>query len=250
MCLLLITFCPCLSHPPQIPAIRWRPALSHPRRRLWNLFHWWTGRAAVLLAVANIFYGLINVLDVSAGAWGAYTAVFSVIVAAGIAKDRCEGRLAGGYVCVSVAGWLAGSPIAPKIDMPALLLAAAHLLACPLTVQLQLPAPAAARGQDGEWRQQQRCCHHWQHCSHRPGGWTGRAVMRALVAFETQSPAGLLHLANQHCAGADAPVCSTIDPNPSIPPTKLASLERPLFFSPFFARSQSPLSPMRTVSLT
>lgn len=71
----------------QIPAIRWRPALSHPRRRLWNLFHWWTGRAAVLLAVANIFYGLINVLDVSAGAWGAYTAVFSVIVAAGIAKD-------------------------------------------------------------------------------------------------------------------------------------------------------------------
>lgn len=39
----------------QIPALRWRPAPSSPRRRLWNVSHWWIGRAAVLVAVANIF---------------------------------------------------------------------------------------------------------------------------------------------------------------------------------------------------
>jgi hypothetical protein len=92
----------------------------------------------VLLAVANIFYGLINVLDVSAGAWGAYTAVFSVIVAAGIAKDRCGG---GGQ-----AGWsggrLAGSYIASKGDMPALLLACTDRFWCSFNY-LHLPPPGA-----------------------------------------------------------------------------------------------------------
>lgn len=97
--------------------------LLYPRR--------WIGRAAVLVAVANIYYGerqcfptegaverraavstkrcralyvpppaasslrrltasvagFINVLDVSPGAWAAYTAVFGVIVGAAILKE-------------------------------------------------------------------------------------------------------------------------------------------------------------------
>ncbi|KAL4422108.1 hypothetical protein ABPG77_003393 [Micractinium sp. CCAP 211/92] len=66
---------------------RLRPSLVSRYRRTWNLYHWWQGRAAVVLAVANIYYGMINIQALGAGAWGAYTAVFGVIVASAIAMD-------------------------------------------------------------------------------------------------------------------------------------------------------------------
>lgn len=42
--------------PMQLPALRWRPKLTSPHRRLFNLCHWYIGRVAVILAVSNIFY--------------------------------------------------------------------------------------------------------------------------------------------------------------------------------------------------
>lgn len=47
----------------------------------------WQGRAAAALAIANIFYGLINVENVGAGGVAAYTAVFSVIAGSAILLD-------------------------------------------------------------------------------------------------------------------------------------------------------------------
>lgn len=40
----------------QLPALRWRPKLTSPYRRIFNIFHWYIGRVAVVLAVANIYY--------------------------------------------------------------------------------------------------------------------------------------------------------------------------------------------------
>lgn len=47
---------PSTHRPPQLPALRWRPKLTSPYRRLFNLCHWYIGRVAVILAVANIYY--------------------------------------------------------------------------------------------------------------------------------------------------------------------------------------------------
>ncbi|KAI7840061.1 hypothetical protein COHA_006192 [Chlorella ohadii] len=74
----------------QLPALRWRPKLTSPHRRLFNLCHWYIGRVAVILAVANIFYGMIAVLAVSSGAWAAYTAVLGVIVGLAVLKESYE----------------------------------------------------------------------------------------------------------------------------------------------------------------
>lgn len=41
----------------QLPALAWRPALTSPKRRLWNQAHWWVGRAAALVAIANVYEG-------------------------------------------------------------------------------------------------------------------------------------------------------------------------------------------------
>lgn len=74
----------------QLPALRWRPKLTSPYRRLFNLCHWYIGRVAVILAVANIYYGMIDILDVSSGAWAAYTAVIGVIVGLAVLKEGYE----------------------------------------------------------------------------------------------------------------------------------------------------------------
>jgi len=65
-----------------------RPKLSSPLRRKWNLVHWWFGRAAVVLAVADIYYGLANMVNTGSWGWGAYTAVIGSIVAFAILKER------------------------------------------------------------------------------------------------------------------------------------------------------------------
>ena len=66
----------------------------------------WQGRAAAALAVANIFYGLINIQNVGTGGVAAYTAVFSVIAGTGILLDGCvsASSVAVGQV-LSAAGW-------------------------------------------------------------------------------------------------------------------------------------------------
>ena len=41
--------------PLQASAFVFRPKLSSGLRRGWNLWHWWEGRAAIVLGVANIY---------------------------------------------------------------------------------------------------------------------------------------------------------------------------------------------------
>lgn len=74
----------------QAPAIAFRPKLTSKYRRIWNVCHWWNGRAAVVLGVANIYYGLTKIVDTGSYGWGIYTAVFSTIVFAAIAKESWE----------------------------------------------------------------------------------------------------------------------------------------------------------------
>lgn len=71
----------------QLPALFLRPTQSSKYRRAWNLYHWWQGRAAAVLAIANIYYGLINIEAVGTGAWAAYTAVFAVIFCSAVGLD-------------------------------------------------------------------------------------------------------------------------------------------------------------------
>ncbi|PRW44294.1 cytochrome b561 and DOMON domain-containing protein [Chlorella sorokiniana] len=71
----------------QASALVTRPNKLSRWRRSWDFWHWWQGRAAAALAVANIFYGLINIENVGTGGVAAYTAVFSVIAGSGILLD-------------------------------------------------------------------------------------------------------------------------------------------------------------------
>ncbi|KAI7840047.1 hypothetical protein COHA_006253 [Chlorella ohadii] len=71
----------------QVSALVARPNKMSRWRRSWDFWHWWQGRAAAALAVANIFYGLINVQNVGTGGVAAYTAVFSVIAGSAILLD-------------------------------------------------------------------------------------------------------------------------------------------------------------------
>ena len=40
---------------PQATALALRPKLTSGLRRPWNIYHWWQGRAAILLGVANVY---------------------------------------------------------------------------------------------------------------------------------------------------------------------------------------------------
>jgi hypothetical protein len=72
---------------------------------------------AALVAIANIYYGILHMWDLGAWAWASYTAVLACIVAVSVAKDGSDwlrwaaGRPAGfggrqaSWVC-----WLAGRP--------------------------------------------------------------------------------------------------------------------------------------------
>lgn len=71
----------------QLSALVLRPHKDSHYRRAWNLFHWWVGRAAVLVAVANIYEGIINVKRVGSWAVIAYSCVFGSIVTFGLLKD-------------------------------------------------------------------------------------------------------------------------------------------------------------------
>lgn len=71
----------------QVSALLARPNKLSRWRRSWDFWHWWQGRAAAAIALANIFYGLINVQNVGAGGVAAYTAVFSVIAGSAILLD-------------------------------------------------------------------------------------------------------------------------------------------------------------------
>ena len=74
----------------QLAAIVWRPLKSSPWRRTWALCHAWIGRSALVLAVANIYYGIINVLMVESWAVIAYSIVFGSILGLGAVKEGID----------------------------------------------------------------------------------------------------------------------------------------------------------------
>ena len=66
---------------------RIRVPRDHPKRKYWYFFHSWTGRSATILAIANIYYGIINMEALGAWAYGAYSGVLGAIVLVGIVME-------------------------------------------------------------------------------------------------------------------------------------------------------------------
>eukprot|EP00850_Spirogloea_muscicola_P004839 SM000021S06472 [mRNA] locus=s21:499980:501291:- [translate_table: standard] len=71
----------------QVLAIVARPDKDAKVRPLWNMAHWWTGRAVLLLAIVNIYEGLDAI---GAGTlWtGAYTAALAAILITDLVLER------------------------------------------------------------------------------------------------------------------------------------------------------------------
>ncbi|KAK9815929.1 hypothetical protein WJX72_012106 [[Myrmecia] bisecta] len=63
----------------QVLAIIVRPAKEAGYRRYWNWYHWWVGRAAVALAITNVYLGLKTV-DERTGLFVAYSMVIGVVL--------------------------------------------------------------------------------------------------------------------------------------------------------------------------
>lgn len=74
----------------QLTALVVRPHLDSHWRRAWALGHRWVGRSVVVLAIANIFYGIINVRHVGNWAVIAFSIVLGLIVGAGIVKNGVD----------------------------------------------------------------------------------------------------------------------------------------------------------------
>jgi hypothetical protein len=73
-----------LSIHPQVTAVLARPDKMSKVRRFWNWYHHNIGRAAILLAIANVFLGLTIAKEVSAYivSYGVFVAVWVVAVVA------------------------------------------------------------------------------------------------------------------------------------------------------------------------
>ena len=74
----------------QLSALLFRPHLDSKWRRTWALSHHWIGRAAILVAVANIYYGIIHVKRVGSWAVIVYSIVFGLIIGIGALKEAFD----------------------------------------------------------------------------------------------------------------------------------------------------------------
>lgn len=71
----------------QVLSLVLRPSLESKLRRPWVLWHRWIGRAGLLLAIANIYYGIIHVADLDTWAWATYTGILGALVAVVLARE-------------------------------------------------------------------------------------------------------------------------------------------------------------------
>lgn len=74
----------------QVTALVLRPAPGTKYRVGWQYWHHWVGRSAAVLAIANIYYGIIKVEKLSTWAWATYTGILVAIVAASVVKDGVD----------------------------------------------------------------------------------------------------------------------------------------------------------------
>jgi hypothetical protein len=71
----------------QVTALAWRPAHGGRARAFWTPAHKLLGYAVMIMAIANIYYGIIHVEELGTWAWATYTAVLAVILCVGVAKE-------------------------------------------------------------------------------------------------------------------------------------------------------------------
>jgi hypothetical protein len=76
---------------PQVLAILARPDKTSKVRRFWNWYHHNIGRAAILLAMGNVFLGLSIAQEISAYivSYGVFAAVWVIAVVAFEIKRCC-----------------------------------------------------------------------------------------------------------------------------------------------------------------
>ncbi len=71
----------------QVLSLVARPAISSKTRWIWLSWHRVIGVSTVCLAIANVYYGMFYVAEVSSWAWGLYTGLLAAIVALGVANE-------------------------------------------------------------------------------------------------------------------------------------------------------------------
>ncbi len=76
----------------QVTALAARPALTSGWRRPWALAHHWVGRAALALGVANVYVGMLDVMDAAAWAVALYSAALGATLAAFVAAAAWDWR--------------------------------------------------------------------------------------------------------------------------------------------------------------
>ncbi|KFM27971.1 Ferric-chelate reductase 1 [Auxenochlorella protothecoides] len=64
-----------------------KPHKEHRRRGWWNLVHKWLGRAVVIIAIANIYYGYIRVYDLGVWPYATYSGVLGLILLVGLVRE-------------------------------------------------------------------------------------------------------------------------------------------------------------------
>ncbi len=76
----------------QVSALLWKPAPGTSLRAYWSPIHIWLGRSTALLAIANIYYGMLGQgeYNVETWAWAVYTAVLGLIVLLGVYSEWRE----------------------------------------------------------------------------------------------------------------------------------------------------------------
>lgn len=77
----------------QLTALVFRPHPGTRFRPAWALFHQWVGRAATVVGIANVYWGLTKVqLIISNSDWAVavVSVVFGLIVLTGVAKDLLD----------------------------------------------------------------------------------------------------------------------------------------------------------------
>lgn len=76
----------------QVAALLWKPAPGTSLRVYWSPFHIWMGRSTAILAIANIYYGMLGMGkdNVETWAWVVYTVALGLIVVLGLYSERRE----------------------------------------------------------------------------------------------------------------------------------------------------------------
>jgi hypothetical protein len=67
-----------------------RPGQQHKYRWYWEQWHRWIGRSTAILAIANIYYGMIHVAEVETWAWAVYTAILGLILLVALLREYHE----------------------------------------------------------------------------------------------------------------------------------------------------------------